>query len=70
MSAVDHELTIVVRSGMPANLLDLPRKFPRDQWAGEPSIHARAEGCCDTLRRRISHHPLILERARNDPNFR
>jgi len=28
---------------MPADLLDLLRKFPRDEWAGDPRIHGLAE---------------------------
>ncbi|MDB5526652.1 MAG: hemerythrin protein [Rhizobium sp.] len=44
MNKVDHQLTIAVRRGMPTDLLDLLRKFPRGRWAGDPRIHGLAEG--------------------------
>jgi hypothetical protein len=35
MKDVDKALTVDVRNGLPDELLELLRKFPRDQWTND-----------------------------------
>lgn len=44
MKDIDKALNVEARSGLPDDLLALLRKFPRDQWANDPSLHGLAEG--------------------------
>jgi hypothetical protein len=44
MQHIDNALTIDVRDGLPAELLELLRKYPRDQWATDARLHGLAEG--------------------------
>ena len=44
MKDIDKALTVDVRNGLPDELLQLLRKFPRDQWANDARLHGLAEG--------------------------
>jgi Hemerythrin HHE cation binding domain len=44
MKDIDKALTVDVRNGLPDELLELARKYPRDQWANDPRLHGLAEG--------------------------
>jgi hypothetical protein len=41
---IDKALTVQVRNGLPDELLELLRKYPRDQWANDARLHGLAEG--------------------------
>jgi hypothetical protein len=44
MKDIDKALTVDVRNGLPDELLELLRKFPRDQWANDARLRGLAEG--------------------------
>ena len=44
MKDIDKALTVDVRNGLPDELLELLRKYPRDQWANDARLHGLAEG--------------------------
>jgi hypothetical protein len=44
MKVIEKALTVDVRNGLPDELLQLLRKFPRDQWANDARLHGLAEG--------------------------
>ena len=44
MKDIDKALTVGVRNGLPDELLELLRKYPRDEWANDPSLDGLAEG--------------------------
>jgi hypothetical protein len=44
MKDIDKALTIDKRNGLPDELLELLRKYPRDQWANDARLHGLAEG--------------------------
>jgi hypothetical protein len=44
MNDIDNALTVDVRNGLPDELLELLRKFPRDQWVTDARLHGLAEG--------------------------
>jgi hypothetical protein len=44
MKDIDKALTVDVRGGLPDDLLELLRKYPRDQWANDARLHGLAEG--------------------------
>jgi len=44
MKHIDKALAVDVRSGLPGELLELLRKFPRDQWTNDARLHGLAEG--------------------------
>jgi hypothetical protein len=44
MKDIDKALKVDVRKGLPDELLDLLRKYPRDQWANDARLHGLAEG--------------------------
>jgi hypothetical protein len=44
MKGIDETLTIGMRDGLPDDLLELLRKYPRDQWANDCRIRGLAEG--------------------------
>jgi hypothetical protein len=44
MKDIDKALTVDVRNGLPDELLELLRKFPRGQWANDARLHGLAEG--------------------------
>lgn len=44
MKPLANELTVAVRQGLPDELLDLLRKYPRKQWARDRRIRGLAEG--------------------------
>jgi hypothetical protein len=44
MKDIEKALTLNVRNGLPDQLLELLRRFPRDQWANDARLHGLAEG--------------------------
>jgi Hemerythrin HHE cation binding domain len=44
MKVINKALTVDVRTGLPDELLELLRKFPRNQWANDARLHGLAEG--------------------------
>jgi hypothetical protein len=44
MKDIDKALTVDVRNGLPDELLELLRKFPRGQWTNDGRLHGLAEG--------------------------
>lgn len=44
MKDIDKALTVDVRNSLPDELLELLRKFPREQWAIDAGLHGLAEG--------------------------
>jgi hypothetical protein len=44
MKGIGKALTADVRKGLPDELLELLRKYPRDQWADDSRLHGLAEG--------------------------
>jgi Hemerythrin HHE cation binding domain len=44
MKDIDKALAVDVRNGLPDELLELLRKYPRDQWANDARLHGLAEG--------------------------
>jgi hypothetical protein len=44
MKGIGKAFTVDVRGGLPEELLELLRKYPRDQWANDDGLHGLAEG--------------------------
>jgi hypothetical protein len=44
MKDIDKALTIDKRNGLPDELLELLRKYPRGEWANDARLHGLAEG--------------------------
>ena len=44
MKVIEKPLTVGARNGLPDELLELLRKYPRDQWANDARLHGLAEG--------------------------
>ena len=44
MKDIDKALTVDVRNGLPDELLELLRKYPRDRWANDARLQGLAEG--------------------------
>ena len=43
MKDIDKAFTVDVRNSLPDELLELLRKFPRDQWANDAGLHGLAK---------------------------
>jgi hypothetical protein len=44
MKEIDETFKVNVRGGLPDELLELLRKYPRDQWANDARLYGLAEG--------------------------
>jgi len=44
MKDIGKAFTVDVRGGLPEELLELLRKYPRDQWPNDAGLHGLAEG--------------------------